>query len=104
MNRIRTALLATTALVPLGVMVASANPLDPTVNAGNVTIDGLGTADLTVQQASDRAIIDWRSFDIGIGEATTFNQPSADAVVLNRVTGGEGASQILGTLRANGQV
>ena len=33
-----------------------------------------------------------------------FNQPSSSSVVLNRVTGGQGPSEIMGTLTANGRV
>lgn len=104
MKHLRLALLATSALVPLSATLVFGNPIDPMVNAGDVSIEGLGSGSVTVNQSSDKAIIDWRSFDIGIDESTHFTQPSSSAVVLNRVTGGEGASQILGTLRANGQV
>lgn len=103
-SRLRVGLLLGTALVPLGVGFAVANPLDPTIVAGTATVSGEGTAALRVDQTSDLAIIDWRSFNIDPSETTRFVQPSADSVVLNRVTGGEGASEILGTLKANGQV
>jgi filamentous hemagglutinin family protein len=33
-----------------------------------------------------------------------FNQPSSSSIALNRVTGGLGPSQIMGTLNANGRV
>ena len=62
-----------------------------------------GGSTLTVNQDSERAIINWNSFDISSGAAVTFKQPSASSVALNRV-GGEQASQIFGTLQANGQV
>ena len=58
---------------------------------------------LTVNQKSNRAIIDWSSFSIGADESVTFKQPSAKAVILNRVTG-DAPSNILGTLTANGHV
>ena len=56
-----------------------------------------------IEQFSDRAIIDWRSFGIGAGDQVVFLQPSAQAATLNRVTG-EQVSVILGRLDANGQV
>ena len=52
---------------------------------------------------SDRAIIDWRSFSIDVGETTRFRQPSASSAVLNRVTGSD-TSQLMGQLQANGKV
>ena len=51
---------------------------------------GEGTPNLTVNQSTDKAIINWNTFDIGNGETTTFVQPSANSVTLNRVTGGLG--------------
>lgn len=104
MQKLARYLLATTALAPLAAGPTFANPLGPTVVAGDAAVSGEGTAKLTVEQATDKAIIDWRSFNIGLGEITQFNQPTSQSVVLNRVTGGEGASQILGMLKANGQV
>ena len=104
MGRTRLLLLATTALVPVAAAPALANPLAGVVVAGSADIAGAGTSALTVDQSSDKAIINWNTFDIGTGETTTFVQPSSNSVVLNRVTGGMGPSQILGTLNANGQV
>src|SRR5215471_7171305 len=96
--------LATTALLPLGIGFALANPLGGTVVGGGATINGQGSASVTVNQSTERAIINWNTFNIGAGETTRFNQPDASAVVLNRVTGGLGPSQIFGTLSANGNV
>ncbi len=57
-----------------------------------------------MQQTTSRAIINWSSFDIAPGEITQFEQPSSSSIALNRVTGSQNPSQILGTLNANGQV
>ena len=65
---------------------------------------GQGSANVTVNQHSDKTIINWRMFDIGVGERATFNQPNSNSIALNRVTGGLGPSQILGSLSANGKV
>src|SRR5206468_12709830 len=46
----------------------------------------------------------WHTFNIGARESVRFNQPGSSSVVLNRVTGGLGPSEILGTLTANGRV
>src|SRR6185369_5983557 len=44
------------------------------------------------------------TFNIGVNESVRFNQPNSSSVALNRVTGGLGPSEILGTLTANGRV
>ena len=49
---------------------AHANPLGGTVSAGAATISGQGTPVLQVNQNSDRAVIDWKSFNIAPGETT----------------------------------
>ncbi|WP_162889803.1 two-partner secretion domain-containing protein, partial [Pseudomonas savastanoi] len=59
---------------------------------------------LVVEQHSDRAILDWQSFDIGQNASVRFNQPGSNATALNRVTGGGGQSLIQGSLSANGRV
>ncbi|MEM6486925.1 MAG: filamentous hemagglutinin N-terminal domain-containing protein [Pseudomonadota bacterium] len=95
----------TTALVSLVLApgAALAGPEGGVVIGGQASIE-IGGATTTVRQATDRAIIDWSSFDIGAGEAVTFEQPGAGAIALNRVTGGGGASQIDGSLSATGNV
>ena len=62
-----------------------------------------GTALMTVNQTSNRAVIDWASFNVGSQAKVQFNQPSSSAVVLNQVLGNN-ASQIYGQISANGQV
>lgn len=81
---------------------AHANPQGGQVVAGDASISSNG-AKLDVIQNTDRAVIDWNDFSIGAGEHTQFHQPSADATVLNRVTGNN-LSDISGTLSANGNV
>ncbi len=56
-----------------------------------------------INQSSQRAAIDWKSFDVGSQQRVTFNQPSSSAATLNRVTGPD-PSQIAGRIDANGQV
>ncbi len=58
---------------------------------------------LTVQQSSQRAVIDWRSFDVGARNEVHFAQPGATAATLNRVNGGSG-SEIAGRISAPGTV
>lgn len=58
---------------------------------------------MSVVQRSDRAVIDWNSFDIGRDASVTFHQPSTDSVALNRVVSSD-PSRIFGRLAANGKV
>lgn len=58
---------------------------------------------LTINQGSNKVILNWESFNIGKDAAVQFNQPSAAAVALNRIGDGS-ASQIFGRLGANGTI
>src|SRR5437763_2264512 len=102
--RLRNLLLTTAALLALGAAPAAGGPAGGTVVGGAATIQGQGSPAITVKQSSSSAIINWNTFNIGARESVRFNQPGASSVVLNRVTGGLGPSEILGTLTANGRV
>ena len=78
-------------------------PAGGVVVAGKAHITGEGTPSTRVEQVTDRAVIDWRSFAIGASNQVIFLQPSAQSATLNRVTG-EQVSLILGRLDANGHV
>src|SRR5215470_3560364 len=80
---------------------AFGNPSGGTVTQGSASFNYSGST-LTVN-TSDRAFINWQSFNIGLGETTTFQQPSSTSVVWNQIND-PNASQILGTLNANGYV
>ena len=80
-----------------------ANPQGGTVAAGSATIEQTSVTRVDINQRSDKAIIDWRGFNVGPNEHTNFNQPSGSSVTLNRV-GGPGASAIDGRVTANGNV
>jgi fibronectin-binding autotransporter adhesin len=58
---------------------------------------------MTIDQASNNAIIEWSDFSIEAGESVTFHQPTVDSRILNRVTG-DVASTIAGNLSSNGIV
>ncbi|EAU9427322.1 filamentous hemagglutinin N-terminal domain-containing protein, partial [Salmonella enterica] len=58
---------------------------------------------MTIHQQTQNMATNWHSFDIGKNNTVQFIQPDSSAVALNRVTGVSG-SQIMGTLKANGQV
>ena len=83
-------------------LAATALPGGGQVSAGQATISSTGAA-MTINQGSQRAIINWQNFDIGSQASVNFQQPNSSAVTLNRA-GGPNASRIEGQLTANGQV
>lgn len=84
--------------------VAFANPQGGVVAGGNATITAPDTHTVNINQTTNKAIINWNSFNIRSNEATHFNQPSRNSITLNRVNPVNGVSSIYGTLTANGQV
>ncbi|SFG45327.1 filamentous hemagglutinin family N-terminal domain-containing protein [Duganella sp. CF458] len=70
--------------------------------AGQAGVNVQGSS-MTVNQATQQAIMNWQGFNIGADAQVRFNQPNASAVALNRVVGGE-ASAIFGKLSSNGKV
>ena len=80
-----------------------ANPQGGTVAAGDAEIVTTSASRIDINQHSDRAIINWESFDIGAGEHTHFEQPSATAFALNRVAGSN-ITEIFGALTATGRI
>ncbi|WP_267110694.1 filamentous hemagglutinin N-terminal domain-containing protein [Xanthomonas sacchari] len=69
---------------------------------GTATIDTHGSV-TTVNQASDKLVINWRDMNVGKDETLNFVQKDATAAVLNRITSAD-PTTILGTLNANGRV
>src|SRR5262245_47173119 len=102
--RIRPLLLTTTALMPIVLAPALAGPEGGTVVGGAATISGQGSSHVTVNQSSQNAIVNWNTFNVGSGERVQFQQPNSASATLNRVIGGLGPSQILGSIDANGRV
>ncbi|AXI02882.1 beta strand repeat-containing protein [Aquirhabdus parva] len=97
----------TVALLSIGVLGlignhASALPTNAQITSGNGTFSQSGTA-LTITQQTQNLATNWQSFDIGANEKVNFIQPNSSSIALNRVSG-QNASQILGSLTANGQV
>jgi len=85
---------------------AQAIPALPTggaVAGGQAAITQPNGNTLNIDQRSQRAVINWNSFDIAKGNTVRFNQPNAQAAALNMVGGGR-MSNIQGALLANGQV
>ncbi len=89
-------------LTAVGMVQSLANPTGGQVVSGSASI-GTIPGTVTINQASNIAIINWQTFSIGSGELTKFVQPCSSSAALNRVLGGQ-TSIIDGTLSANGQV
>ncbi|MDA7736744.1 autotransporter-associated beta strand repeat-containing protein [Porticoccus sp.] len=58
---------------------------------------------LNINQSSQRAIINWQSFDIGEQAAVNFYQPNSTSITLNKINSNN-PSQIFGQIRAKGQI
>lgn len=86
---------------PVPMVIAA--PQGGKVVGGSAHIHQSG-ATTTINQSSNRAVINWNSFDIGKNETVRHNMPSANSAGLHRVVGGGGASQIMGQLQSNGNV
>ncbi|KIN70289.1 Filamentous hemagglutinin outer membrane protein [Sulfitobacter noctilucae] len=96
------ALVLGTALTPVLAQTQSL-PIGGSVVAGDAQISTPGAGAMTINQSSDRAVINWQDFSIGAGGRVDINQPTANSAILNRVTG-DTTSQIHGQLNANGRV
>ncbi len=104
-DTVRRSLFACVVLFPLSVFCLPcvfAAPTGGQVVAGSASIVHNGTLS-TVNQTSQKAVINWQSFSIAAHETLNFVQPGRDSIALNRILG-QDASQILGSLSANGQV
>ena len=67
---------------------------------GNISTSGRTT---TVNQSSDKLIINWDNMNVASNETLAFQQPSTTASVLNRINSIDPTS-ILGNLTSNGRV
>ncbi|WP_238282593.1 two-partner secretion domain-containing protein, partial [Methylobacterium goesingense] len=70
---------------------------------GGVSISTPSANQMTIQQTTSSAIVNWQGFSIGQGARVDISQPSASSAILNRVTG-SAPSTIAGQLNANGQI
>ena len=112
MSRCKLTLLALLELILIRILlhpiligtIAFALPEGANITNGNVTITTPNNQTMQINQSSDKAIIEWHSFNIGAQEKTQFIQPSSSSIALNRINPNQGASQIFGTLTANGRI
>jgi filamentous hemagglutinin family protein len=84
------------------VVAATTHPLGGQVVSGTGSITQSGNT-TDIRQSSPDLALDWLSFNLGSQETVNFLQPSASAIVVNRIFS-TNDSQILGHLDANGQV
>uniref|UniRef100_UPI0022EA800B two-partner secretion domain-containing protein n=1 Tax=Falsiroseomonas oryzae TaxID=2766473 RepID=UPI0022EA800B len=102
---LRPLLLASTALLlPLAAAAQApgARPQGGNVVAGQASISQTATR-TQVNQSSDRAVIEWRGFDVGANHQVDIRQPGAGSWSLQRVTGPD-PSAIAGRVTSNGGV
>ncbi|MFS2108832.1 beta strand repeat-containing protein [Sphingomonas sp. Sphisp140] len=85
-------------------LAPNALPTGGDVVHGTATIGTPTPSSMTVNQSSDRAVINWNTFDIGSGASVTFVQPSVTSITVNRVISGAAPSEIAGQLNANGRI
>ncbi|HVC17782.1 MAG TPA: filamentous hemagglutinin N-terminal domain-containing protein, partial [Rhodanobacter sp.] len=94
--------------LPGGLLPAAAQPAPNARPQGGRVVGGQASISqnpttTTIDQTSQRAAINWKSFNVGSQQTVDFQQPSASAMTLNRVTGAD-PSQIAGHIQANGQI
>jgi len=80
----------------------NALPTGGKVLAGTAAISQAGST-MNINQSSQRAVINWNSFDVGSQATVNFNQPNTQAATLNYVNSAS-KSMINGAVNANGQV
>ena len=85
-----------------GDVLASELPIGGIIKSGEASINQ-GRDFIEVNQSTDKAIIDWNSFNVGQNKLVEFVQPSTQSQILNRVLGST-PSTIAGRIKANGQV
>ncbi|OYU87556.1 MAG: hypothetical protein CFE29_23525, partial [Bradyrhizobiaceae bacterium PARB1] len=95
--------------VPNGLGVGGLLPNMPAgwsgANAPAQNVDGSGQTQVNIRQTTQQAILNWQSFNVGARTTLTFDQQgNGNWVALNRVDAATGPSQVLGNIKADGQV
>ncbi len=98
----RIAVALTLSPLPVLAQAVDARPSGGQVVAGQASISQTATR-TQVNQASDRAVIDWQRFDVGAQHQVDIRQPAASSFSLQRVTGGD-PSAVAGRITSNGGV
>ncbi len=95
-----------------GLFAGASLAAEPTLPVPDAAFVGYGRAEehvvgntLFVNQHSEKAILNWDSFNVPKGDTVQFVQPDGSAIVLNRIFDNSGSpAQILGHINANGEV
>lgn len=82
---------------------ASGLPQGGTITHGQGSISTPSATQMQIDQFSQRMAADFHSFDIAKDHGVNISQPGMESLFVGRITG-ESATQIFGTLTANGQV
>lgn len=91
-----------TLMLALTIPLFAALPEGGTVTEGSAIIE-VKNNDMMITQNTEKASIDWPSFNIGAQNSVNFQQPSSNSVAINRVVGNE-MSTIAGKMTSNGKV
>ncbi|HEY8334806.1 MAG TPA: filamentous hemagglutinin N-terminal domain-containing protein [Tardiphaga sp.] len=97
------------AIVPNGLGAGGLLPNAPSgwigANVPTQSVDTAGQTQVGIRQTQAQAILNWTSFNVGARTTLTFEQQGhANWVALNRVNNATAPSQILGNIKADGQV
>ena len=100
-----TAAVAPAAGVPTAVVapLPTQLPTGGTVVAGSASISPGSTAVLNIDQTSQRAVIDWNTFNVGSAAQVNFEQPNSNSATLNEVLDSN-PSLIFGKITGIGQI
>ena len=71
-------------LLAIGAPAAADGPSGGVVVRGKAAISQ-GADRSVIRQRSNRAVIDWKGFDVGRGHTVVFDQPGKSSATLNRV-------------------
>jgi filamentous hemagglutinin family protein len=72
------------------------------VTSGAASVSTAGNT-MTVDQSTDRAVLNWASFNVSADGRVVFNQPRSTSITLNRIYDAS-PSRVFGTVEANGQI
>lgn len=74
----------------------------PFATSGAASVSTSGNT-MTVDQSTDRAVLNWASFNVSADGRVVFNQPRSTSIALNHIYDAS-PSRIFGTVEANGQI
>ncbi|MET3120424.1 filamentous hemagglutinin family protein [Oxalobacteraceae bacterium GrIS 2.11] len=100
------ALAAISGAIPaaMAVNVAANLPvLNPTIKGSGSVVVTSGAVGMTITQATQNALLNWNSFNVGEHNFVNFVQPNASSVTVNNILDNN-PSTILGSVHANGSI